>query len=112
MSSTLKIISAASVAEMRACSLTLRHSVIPIDFMQSTSPLNMFRPYEVLPFAIAALRFWTISALSYPALSAMMVGSYLSALEKASMARDYFPSTEFASSDTARAILISAFPPP
>lgn len=112
MSSTLKIISAASVADTKAYSFTLKHSVIPSSLMLSTCPVNMFNPASLFPLAISLLKFYTISALSYPALSAIMVGSCFKALAKASIARAYLPSTVLASSSTARLILISILPPP
>ena len=112
ISSTLKIISAASVAETSACSFTRRHSVMPSSFILSTLPENIFKPASASPPAMAARRFCTISAESYPALSAMIVGSYLRARAIASTARACLPSTDLASSSTARAILTSAFPPP
>jgi hypothetical protein len=72
----------------------------------------MLSPASRSPFAIALLKFDTSSAESYPALSAIMVGNYLRALEKASIARACLPSTVLARSWTAKDILISALPPP
>ena len=112
ISSTLRIISAASDAELRACSLTLKHSVIPIASIWSIFPLVMLRPAVRFPLEISLLKFWTSSALSYPPLSQMMVGNYLRAVAKDSMAKAYFPLTVLAKSWIARDILISEFPPP
>ena len=64
ISSTRRIISAASVAEIRACSLTRKASVTPNACISSTLPLNMFRPNVVLPFTISDRRLVTISAES------------------------------------------------
>ena len=57
MSSTLKIISAASVAETRAYSFTLKHSVTPRSFILSTFPVNMLRPASKSPLVMTERRF-------------------------------------------------------
>ena len=62
--STLRIISAASVAEIRAYSFTLKHSVTPSSLIFPTLPVNIFNPESTSPFAIALLKFYTSSALS------------------------------------------------
>ncbi|MFN7881028.1 MAG: hypothetical protein ACK5NI_00875, partial [bacterium] len=64
MLSTLKIISAASVAEISAYSFTLKHSVTPNSLIFPILPENIFNPESTSPFAIELLRFYTNSALS------------------------------------------------
>jgi len=64
ISSTLIIISAASDALIRAYSLTLKASVIPKVFMQSTYPSKRFNPLVTFPFSISTLRSYTNSAES------------------------------------------------
>lgn len=112
ISSTLKIISAASLAANSAYSFTLRHSVIPNSFMSPISPSLISRPLSVFPLKISPLRFYTSSAESSPALSQMIVGSYLRALEYPSIAKDSFPFVERAISSTAKDMRISELPPP
>jgi len=112
ISFTLKMSSAASEADIKACSFTLKHSVTPSSLILSTFPLNIFNPAWLSPLWIALLKFYTNSALSYPALSAIIVGSCLRALAYDSIARACFPLTDLANSSTANDILISEFPPP
>lgn len=112
MSSTRRIISAASVAEIRACSFTRRHSVTPIFYISSTLPSNILIPALWLPLLTSARKFVISSAASYPPFSQMIVGSWRNARAKASTAIAYFPLSDFASSSTARDILISELPPP
>jgi len=56
ISSTLIIISAASLALIKAYSLTLKASVIPNFFMQSTFPVNKFNPLVIFPFSISTFK--------------------------------------------------------
>ncbi len=50
--STLRIIWAASNADISACSLTLKHSVTPSFFMSPTVPLYMSIPALLWPLLI------------------------------------------------------------
>mmetsp|Transcript_9878 Transcript_9878/g.17200 ORF Transcript_9878/g.17200 Transcript_9878/m.17200 type:complete len:238 (+) Transcript_9878:788-1501(+) len=112
MSSTRRIISAASVAEMRTCSLTLNDSVMPSSTMSPRHPRCMSSPAVVLWFACAARSWVTSSEASKPPLSAMMVGSCRRARAYASMASAFFPAVSWASWSTAWAHSISLAPPP
>mmetsp|Transcript_50669 Transcript_50669/g.68946 ORF Transcript_50669/g.68946 Transcript_50669/m.68946 type:complete len:237 (-) Transcript_50669:842-1552(-) len=112
ISSTRKIISAASAADDKTCSLDLKLSLTPSSFISATLPSYMCNPAVFCPDAWAARSCVTRRELSYPALSAIIVGMALSDLEKASMARADFPETFATSLSIARAIAISVHPPP
>mmetsp|Transcript_115709 Transcript_115709/g.248616 ORF Transcript_115709/g.248616 Transcript_115709/m.248616 type:complete len:225 (+) Transcript_115709:172-846(+) len=112
ISSTLKIISAASAALTNTCNLLLYASRTPSSHMFPISPIFMFSPAELSPAACAARNWVMSSEESYPALSAIMVGSWRRALAKASMARAALPDTVGTCSSMALAIAISMQPPP
>lgn len=133
MLSTLKIISAASLADMRAHSFTLKHSLIPNLLMSPISPLFISRNSNkfflctnssnfasVINFNLQSLdefsRVITYKIIQFqtilPPLSARMVGSCLKALANASMAKACFPLVDLARVSQAMDILISVCPPP
>ena len=111
-SSTLRIISAASLADIKACSFTLKHSVIPSSYISPTLPLYMLSPALSFPSFISAFKIWTNYWESYPALSAIAVGNARKALANAFIASAYFPFTYPAFLSIAFAILTSVCPPP
>mmetsp|Transcript_1993 Transcript_1993/g.2880 ORF Transcript_1993/g.2880 Transcript_1993/m.2880 type:complete len:225 (+) Transcript_1993:163-837(+) len=112
ISSTLKIISAASVAERMTWSFDLKASRMPSVIMSPTFPSVMFRPMVLLPCSWAARSCVTSSELSSPPLSAMMAGIFLRARAYASMARAFLPATPGTALSTARAMAASMHPPP
>mmetsp|Transcript_6020 Transcript_6020/g.20585 ORF Transcript_6020/g.20585 Transcript_6020/m.20585 type:complete len:288 (-) Transcript_6020:1009-1872(-) len=112
MSSTRRIISAASVAERSTCCFTRKHSLIPSAFMSPTAPVMTSTPARLVGSACAARKLLTRSALSRPALSEMMVGIWRRARAYASMARDFLPGVEEAASSMTLLICISGYPPP
>mmetsp|Transcript_1884 Transcript_1884/g.4198 ORF Transcript_1884/g.4198 Transcript_1884/m.4198 type:complete len:256 (-) Transcript_1884:1107-1874(-) len=113
MSSTRRIISDASVAELSTWFLTLNASKMPRSAMSPASPRTTSTPMRVLESAPwDARRLATISALSRPALSQMVAGRARNARANASIASDFLPGVFAASSSTALAIFISGQPPP
>mmetsp|Transcript_25068 Transcript_25068/g.77373 ORF Transcript_25068/g.77373 Transcript_25068/m.77373 type:complete len:226 (+) Transcript_25068:362-1039(+) len=114
MSSTRRIISAASAAEVRTWSLERKDSRTPREATTSRamSPWTTSRPALEEPVAWAARSLVTSSEASKPPLSAMMAGMVRRARAKASMAKAFLPGTFGARRSTARAILISVQPPP
>jgi len=110
--STLIISSAASLADNKADSLTRKHSVIPNSFMLFMLPVFISSPASNLPFKSSTFRCYNKSILSYPPFSAITQTNSFKALAYPSIANAYFPFTYLASSSTAIAICISAFPPP
>mmetsp|Transcript_24859 Transcript_24859/g.42089 ORF Transcript_24859/g.42089 Transcript_24859/m.42089 type:complete len:205 (-) Transcript_24859:1637-2251(-) len=94
MSSTRRIISAASAALTRTCSLLLYDSRTPRSHMSPTVPSFMFRPEFFSPAACMALKFVTSSLESKPPLSAIMVGNWRKALAKDSIARAALPAVD------------------
>mmetsp|Transcript_14673 Transcript_14673/g.37231 ORF Transcript_14673/g.37231 Transcript_14673/m.37231 type:complete len:225 (+) Transcript_14673:185-859(+) len=112
MSSTRRIISAASVALVSTRLFTLVASWMPISFMQPTAPLYTSTPVVVFGSVWLARRLLMISLLSRPALSQMMPGPARSACANAIIASERLPGVLAASSSTTRAICISGQPPP
>mmetsp|Transcript_17 Transcript_17/g.59 ORF Transcript_17/g.59 Transcript_17/m.59 type:complete len:223 (+) Transcript_17:184-852(+) len=112
ISSTLTIISAASVADKSTCCFTLKLSVIPNSVISPTCPFKTFTPMFVSPSACLALNCETISPESKPALSQIIDGMHLNALAKHSIASERFPGVFSASCSTALDMIISAHPPP
>mmetsp|Transcript_17157 Transcript_17157/g.52779 ORF Transcript_17157/g.52779 Transcript_17157/m.52779 type:complete len:222 (-) Transcript_17157:1071-1736(-) len=112
MSSTRRIISAASAAETRTWSLDLKDSRTPSSVMSATSPFDMSRPAVARPAACAARRRVTSSHASKPPLSAMIAGSVRSARAKASIAMAFLPGVLATSASIARAMRTSQQPPP
>merc|ERR1719203_2204364 len=112
MSSTLKIISAASAAEVKHCSFDLYDSCTLYLRKSPMLPVSMHTPIQWLPSECSLRSLVTISAASKPALSAKILGICVNALAKASMASASLPFVFAASRDTACAISNSQQPPP
>mmetsp|Transcript_37290 Transcript_37290/g.125947 ORF Transcript_37290/g.125947 Transcript_37290/m.125947 type:complete len:279 (-) Transcript_37290:693-1529(-) len=112
MSSTRRIISAASAAETRTCSLDLNDSRTPHSVISAMLPLTISSPAAARPQLWAARRRVTSSEESNPPLSAIIAGSARSARANASIANAFLPGVFGASASIARAIRISAQPPP
>mmetsp|Transcript_16647 Transcript_16647/g.42504 ORF Transcript_16647/g.42504 Transcript_16647/m.42504 type:complete len:224 (+) Transcript_16647:409-1080(+) len=112
MLSTRRSISAASAAERRTCSFTLKLSMMPSSYMSARSPFSMSRPQLVSPAWCLTRSLAMRSAASWPPLVAMISGSPRSPRAKASIASACFPGTLSAASSIAFAIDISHAPPP
>mmetsp|Transcript_21209 Transcript_21209/g.63834 ORF Transcript_21209/g.63834 Transcript_21209/m.63834 type:complete len:261 (-) Transcript_21209:1028-1810(-) len=113
ISSTRRIISAASVADNSTTFFTLNASKMPSCCMSPTCPRSTSTPERPpSPSTCCARSCDTSSALSSPALSQIVVGMARRARAKAAMARLRFPGVRAPKSSTTRAICISGQPPP
>mmetsp|Transcript_10039 Transcript_10039/g.25055 ORF Transcript_10039/g.25055 Transcript_10039/m.25055 type:complete len:270 (-) Transcript_10039:903-1712(-) len=112
MSSTRRIISAASDADSKTWDLTLNDSSTLSCEMSPMHPLFMSRPAVESPLLWRARSCATSSSASSPPFWAMMVGIIRSARANASMATDCLPGVVAASWSTALAITISDTPAP